>query len=443
MTKEYVTKVIKAHEECDASHTKESKKQKQVVKADNPEDPVIRLLEATCQAVRVQANRAIDAFLNKIKETLRKHVPISAQAPLIANSLSTCMQFKMSIWQMIWNECIRPMRTQHSDWWRLAGIVQAIINTFPNNCTIMFPCALSPNVTFSGTFQPASSEDEDNDGDSVSHGTGFRQFDQGSPMPSGSGCGFHSDYSPFSSTPLPHGGCFFIAMDKAGMPSSSLGSPPVDDDELAPWPYDEELELGMEVDKEGDSKKQVLDDDGPGVDPKELEILQAIVNKGQGPKPTSTPKSGDKRGLSHLDGSISSDSSGEDLDAKGMKTTKKGLTPSKTAPNPSQWTEEDIDVLHQYRYKTDIDRFQTYRCNNMKLANLNTINVKDYSAYIEVAKADLGTVIEKSVFSMVSYWEVLWLKGGDIAKFDKKVGAKFKKSAKGSRAPDDKKVAIN
>ena len=49
-----------------------------------------------------------------------------------------------------------------------------------------------------------------------------------------------------------------------------------------PQPYDEELEMGMEADDEGDGEKQGLDDDGPGIDPKELEILQAIVNKGTG-----------------------------------------------------------------------------------------------------------------------------------------------------------------
>ena len=203
----------------------------------------------------VQANRAIDAFLNKIKETLRKHIPISAQGPLITNARSTSMQFKMSIWQMIGDECIRPMRAKHSDRCTLAGIIQAIIKTFLNNCPIMFPCAPVPDVTFSGTFQPASSEYQDDDSHSVSHGTGLCQFDQGSPAPSGSGHGFHGDDSPFFSTFLPHGGCFFIATDKVGIPSSSLGTLPLGNDELMPRPYDEELEMGMEANDKGDSEK--------------------------------------------------------------------------------------------------------------------------------------------------------------------------------------------
>ena len=74
---------------------------------------------------------------------------------------------------------------------------------------------------------------------------------------------------------------------------------------------------------------------------------------------------------------------------------------------------------------------------------MSTINAKDHSAYINIAKAHPGTVIKKSVFSVSAYRQVLWLKGGDTSKFDKEVGAAFKKSAKGSRAPDTEKVAID
>ena len=81
--------------------------------------------------------------------------------------------------------------------------------------------------------------------------------------------------------------------------------------------------------------------------------------------------------------------------------------------------------------KTDVNRFQTYRSNHIDLGDLDTINIKDHSAYIDVAMASPGTVIEKSVFTVASYWEVLRLKGGDMVKFDKEINAKFKKSAKG------------
>ena len=76
-------------------------------------------------------------------------------------------------------------------------------------------------------------------------------------------------------------------------------------------------------------------------------------------------------------------------------------------------------------------------------ADLSTINTKDHSTYIDIAKAHPGTVIKRSVFSTGAYRQVLQLKGSDTSKFDKEVGAAFKKSAKGSRAPDTEKVAID
>ena len=71
-----------------------------------------------------------------------------------------------------------------------------------------------------------------------------------------------------------------------------------------------------------------------------------------------------------------------------------------------------------------------------------SINTKDHSAYIEVARADPGSVICKSVFSIVAYREVLNRKGGDVSWFDKEVGTMFKKEPQGSRAPDTTKVPI-
>ena len=71
-----------------------------------------------------------------------------------------------------------------------------------------------------------------------------------------------------------------------------------------------------------------------------------------------------------------------------------------------------------------------------------SINTKDHSAYIEVARADPGSVIRKSVFSIAVYHEVLNQRGGDVSQFDKEVGTMFKKGLRGSRAPDTTKVPI-
>ena len=109
VTREYVAVVIKAHEEHDAAHAKETEAWKEAIKTSNPKDPVVCLLEARHRVAHAQAMRAVDIFLKKIKETLHKHVPISAQGPLIVNTMSTTFQFQMSMWQMAGDECVhRP-----------------------------------------------------------------------------------------------------------------------------------------------------------------------------------------------------------------------------------------------------------------------------------------------------------------------------------------------
>ena len=65
-------------------------------------------------------------------------------------------------------------------------------------------------------------------------------------------------------------------------------------------------------------------------------MLKQIIKPTASGQPSIAPKSGDKRGSTHLDGSSSSsDSSGEDLDAsRGAQTKKKMLTPTKASqPN--------------------------------------------------------------------------------------------------------------
>ena len=52
VTHEYVKEVIQAHEERDAAHAEEQKKWKEAIKADDFEDPVIRLLHITRKVAR-------------------------------------------------------------------------------------------------------------------------------------------------------------------------------------------------------------------------------------------------------------------------------------------------------------------------------------------------------------------------------------------------------
>ena len=428
MTREYVVAVVKAREECDAAHAVEQETQKQALKDDDHGDPVVHLLHVTWTAAHAQCEKTVNTFLSSIKKTLQKHMPMHAQGPLISNALSTAFQFQMSVWHMIGKECICPMRANHSDWCGMVGIVQAIVETFPKNCALMFPLLPLPSVaSFSTTFRPQSSDNEDNEDNNYGAGSSFCRFNSSQSAPA---CGDLSRTGrPYTSTPLLHRGAFHLSTNPKEPPSSALSAAPDNDEEHGSQLGDDNLDLGQEADDEGDGEKDLAGDETLP-DPSKLELLQEIIDPAAHNWPPPVPKSGDKRGPSHLDGgSALSDSSVEDLDAKGARPKKKGLMPTKASAisHPSQWVEEDIDVVRQTCYKTDLQRFQTYRQNKIDPGDMASTNTKDHSTYFEVVWADPGSVICKSVFSFAAYHEVLDRKGGDVSWFDKEVGTMFKK----------------
>ena len=341
-TQEYVAAVVKAREERNAAHAVEQIVRRQALKDNDHGDPVVRLLGITRQAAHTQCEKAIDAFLSSIEKTLQKHVPPHAQGPLISNALSTTFQFQMSVWRMIAEECIRLVQVKHSDWCGLAGIVQAIVETFPKNCALMFhPPPPPPSVAlFSSTFRPQSSDDDDDDDDDGNYnaGSSFCRFDSSLSTsthgdPSGTGQTGH----PYTSTPLLHGGVFRLSTNPKEPPSSSLGAAPDEDEERGSLLGDDNLDMGQEADNEEDGEKDPTGDNTLP-DPSKLELLQGIINPAAHNQPSPVPKSGDKRGPSHLDsGSASSDSSVEDFDTKGARPKKKGSTPTKApVSHPSQ-----------------------------------------------------------------------------------------------------------
>ena len=98
------------------------------------------------------------------------------------------------------------------------------------------------------------------------------------------------------------------------MPSSYLGTPPLEGEDPRLWPLDEDLDVGLDADDEGDGEKDLGEGEDLNIDAAEVKILQGIINPGTpGQVP---PKSSEKRGSGHLDGSIGSNLSAEDLDAK-------------------------------------------------------------------------------------------------------------------------------
>ena len=298
------------------------------------------------------------------------------------------------------------MRAKHSDWCGLAGIVQAIVETFPKKGALMLPLPLPPPsvASFSSTFQLQSSDDDDDDSN-YDAGSSFHRFDSSlSRSTHGDLSGTGKTGHPY--TPLLHGGAFHLSTNPKEPPSSSLGMAPDEDEERGSLLGDDNLDMGQEADDEEDGEKDPTGDETLP-DPSELELLQGIIDPAAQNWLPPVPKSGNKKGPSHPDGgSASSDSSVEDLDAKGVHPKKKEWTPEKVpVSHPSQWVEEDIDVVRQTGYKMDLQCFQTYRRNKKDPGDMASINTKDHSANIEVAWADPGSVIRKSVFSVAAYCE--------------------------------------
>ena len=106
--------------------------------------------------------------------------------------------------------------------------------------------------------------------------------------------------------------------DPKEMPSSAAGMPPGDKGAGGRGLFDEELDMALEADDEANADKEPTEDvrDELVIDPEEVQMLKQIIKPTASGQPATTPKLGDKWGLTHLNGSSgSSDLSGEDLDA--------------------------------------------------------------------------------------------------------------------------------
>ena len=237
-----------------------------------------------------------------------------------------------------------PHVVKHLDWCGLAGIIQAIVEMFSKNCALMFPLAPAPAppTSFASTFRPASSDENDNNNDTLGTSKGFRRFESSLSTPSDSGHGSSGGFScnpAFTSNPLPHGGAFILASDPKEAPSSVPFAPPGDKEDHGWGPFDEELDMGLGADNEAEGDKEPTEDAGDEslINLGEVKLLKEIIKTPISNQPSTAPKSGDKWGSTHLDGNgSSSDSSVKDLDVSGGTLAKKKGATSTKALHPSQ-----------------------------------------------------------------------------------------------------------
>ena len=103
---------------------------------------------------------------------------------------------------------------------------------------------------------------------------------------------------------------------------------------------------------------------------------------------------------------------------------------------------KEIDIICQYRYRTDFECFCKYQENFIGNKDKESPNLSHHSDYLKVACDMPGTIIKDFVFSVKAYCNMLEEKGGNIEAFDTAITEKFPKAPKGSWYTDPKAVEI-
>ena len=129
-------------EACEASRIKHAitreARQRAVVEGDK-KDPVIKLLDWVPIKMREVANKAMEAFQKQFEEALVPRVPTKHLPILVSNAYNTVSQFRMTIWRMVADECIMPMRHDYLTNFGLASIMQHTLEKVPSTCMRIMP----------------------------------------------------------------------------------------------------------------------------------------------------------------------------------------------------------------------------------------------------------------------------------------------------------------
>ena len=127
---------------CEASHIKcaiaHEARQKAMVEGDE-KGLVIELLDRVLVKMREAANKAMEAFQKQFEEALVPCVPIKHLPILVSNAYNTVSHFRMTIWQMVADECIMPMQHDYLTSFGLASVMQHALEKVPSTCMRIVP----------------------------------------------------------------------------------------------------------------------------------------------------------------------------------------------------------------------------------------------------------------------------------------------------------------
>ena len=129
-------------ETCEASritHANAHEARQRAVVEGNEKDPVVELLDWVLVKMREAANITMGAFQKQFEEVLVPCVPAEHLPLLVSNAYNTVSQFCMTIWWMVADECIMPMRHNYLTNFGLATVMQHALEKVPSTCMRIVP----------------------------------------------------------------------------------------------------------------------------------------------------------------------------------------------------------------------------------------------------------------------------------------------------------------
>ena len=126
-------------ETCEAScikHATAREAHQKAVVAGDEKDPVIELLDWVLVKMRQAANKAME---KQFEEVVVPRMPAEHLPILVSNAYNTVSQFRMTIWQMVADECIMPMRHDYLTNHGLASVMQHALEKVPSTCMRIVP----------------------------------------------------------------------------------------------------------------------------------------------------------------------------------------------------------------------------------------------------------------------------------------------------------------
>ena len=129
-------------ETCEASciqHGNTCEACQRAVVEGNKKDPVVELLDWVVVKMKEAANITVKAFQEQFEKALVPCVPAEHLPLLVGNAYNTVSQFRMTIWQMVADECIMSMRHDYLTNFGLATVMQHALEKVPGTCMRIVP----------------------------------------------------------------------------------------------------------------------------------------------------------------------------------------------------------------------------------------------------------------------------------------------------------------